>query len=94
MTTKEFDKSVEKQEEEEKEIKRRKKNTRRAPSLKQVRKHLQKIIKYHKRVVNESIPSIYPILGPVNLEDYDGEDHEDRGTAKMTNTKKELKRKQ
>lgn len=94
MTTKDFDKKVEKQKEEENEIKRRKKAARRAPSLNKVRKHLQKIIKYHKRVVNDSIPSIYPILGPVNLEDFDGEDHEERGTAKMANTKKELKRRQ
>lgn len=105
FTKKAFDKEVEHCENREKEINSRKKNARKKhPSINEVRKHLKKIIKYHRKRVNESISSIYPIIGPVNLDDYDEEvsnnynfnDFEggtanERGGVKMLNTKGEMK---
>lgn len=92
LTKKEFNKQVEKYEEREKTIKQRRKKTR-DPTIKEVKDLLRKAIKYHAEAVNKQIPSIYPILGPVNL-DSDDEDGggEKRGGLKMMNTKKELKR--
>lgn len=93
LTSKQFNKQVEKYEEREKRIKQRRKSVKRDPSVKEVRKHLEKIIKFHIQKANEMIPSIYPILGPVNLEDEEGgEEESKRGGLKMANTKGELKR--
>ena len=94
LTTKEFNTKVEKYDEKEKQIKMRRKSVKRDPSIKEIRDHLKKIIKYHAQKVNEQIPSIYPILGPVNLdEEEDGGDGlSKRGGLKMPNTKGELKR--
>ena len=93
LTTKQFNKAVEKYEEREKTIKQRRKTAKRDPSVKEIRKRLSQIIKYHAEKVNEQIPSIYPILGPVNLDsDDEGGAGEKRGGLKMPNTKGELKR--
>lgn len=94
LTSKEFNKEVDKFDERKKKIDMRRKSVKRDPSTKEIREHLRKIIKYHCQKVNEAIPSIYPILGPVNLdEDGDGGGVGDkRGGLKMPNTKGELKR--
>jgi len=94
LSTKEFNKEVEKYEEEERKKAMRRKSVKRDPSTKEIRERLRKIIKYHCQKVNEAIPSIYPILGPVNLEDDDGGGNggDKRGGLKMPNTKGELKR--
>ena len=93
MSTSAFNKEVEKFDERKKKIDMRRKSVKRDPSIKEIRSHLSKIIKYHCQKVNEAIPSIYPILGPVNLEDEGGDGEEDkRGGLKMKNTKEELKR--
>jgi hypothetical protein len=95
LSTKEFNKEVDKYDEQKKKIEMRRKSVKRDPSTKEIREHLKKIIKYHCQKVNEAIPSIYPILGPVNLED-DGDGNggvgDKRGGLKMPNTKGELKR--
>lgn len=95
LSTKEFNKQVERYDERKKKIDMRRKSMKRDPSVKEIRDHLRKIIKYHCQKVNEAIPSIYPILGPVNL-DEDGNGGKDggekRGGLKMSNTKEELKR--
>lgn len=91
LSTKEFNKEVEKYDETKKKKDMRRKSVKRDPSPKEIRDHLRKIIKYHCQKVNEAIPSIYPILGPVNLEE-DDDGGEKRGGLKMTNTKSELKR--
>lgn len=87
---------MEKYDERKKKIDMRRKSAKRDPTTKEIRDHLRKIIKYHCQKVNEAIPSIYPILGPVNL-DEDGDGGKDgsgdkRGGLKMPNTKGELKR--
>jgi len=93
LSSKEFNKQVEKYDERKKKIDMRRKSAKRDPSAKEIRDHLRKIIKYHCQKVNEAIPSIYPILGPVNLEeDGDGNGGDKRGGLKMPNTKGELKR--
>jgi len=93
LSTKEFTKEVEKYDETQKKKDMRRKSAKRDPSPKEIRERLRQIIKYHCQKVNEAIPSIYPILGPVNLEDEGGDGSGDkRGGLKMTNTKSELKR--
>lgn len=96
LSTKEFNKEVEKYDEHKKKVDMRRKSVKRDPSTKEIREHLRKIIKYHCQKVSESIPSIYPILGPVNLDDEgDGGGNnggDKRAGLKMPNTKGELKR--
>jgi hypothetical protein len=93
LTSKEFSKQVEKYDETTKMKDQRRKSVKRDPSLKEIRDHLRKIMKYHCQKVNEAIPSLYPILGPVNLEGEEGEDgNSKRGGPKMMNTKGEFKR--
>lgn len=94
ISKKDFEKEVEKIKEKEKMKKEKRKSKKKDPSIKQIREHLRKIVKYHCKEVNEAIPSIYPILGPVNSDSDD--DDEDggskRGGPKMLNTKGELRK--
>lgn len=92
LSNKEFDKAVEKQDEKEKKIKQKRQGKKRDPSIADVRKHLEKIIKYHKQLVNDSIPSIYPILGPVNMDEEEGKsgDAQNGVLDKKLHTKQEL----
>lgn len=96
LSKKEFEEAVKKQEEETKKKKQKRKGSR-DPSIKEIRDHLKKIIAYHCKAVNDRIPSVYPILGPVNMDD-DGEEGnkggegEMRGGLGMSNTKTELRR--
>lgn len=93
LTFKQFNKEVDKYEETSKTKSQRRKSAKRDPSTKEIREHLRKIIKYHCQKVNEAIPSIYPILGPVNLEGESAEDgFSKRGGLQMLNTKGEIKR--
>lgn len=93
LSFKQFNKEVEKYEETSKTKAQRRKSVKRDPSTKEIRDHLRKIIKYHCQKVNEAIPSIYPILGPVNLEGEDAEDgFSKRGGLQMLNTKGEIKK--
>jgi len=93
ISTKEFEKEVEKITEKEKAKKKKRKGAR-DPSIKEVRERLRKMVQYHKKEVQETIPCIYPILGPVNS-DSDADDGgfgDKRGGPKMLNTKGELKK--
>ena len=98
LTTKELDKAIKEYDEEKEKIKM-KRREKRDPSLREIRERLKNIIKYHCKSVNEQIPSVYPILGPVNMDDDDinskdgmGSDDSKRGGLKMLNTKQELKK--
>ena len=92
LTKKEFEEAVKKQQETEKRKKDRRKSGR-DPSVKDIKKHLGKIMKFHCKRLNDEIPSIYPILGPVNLDsDDEGDGDSKRGTQSMKNTKGEFKR--
>jgi hypothetical protein len=97
LTRKQFEEEVKKQEEKEKKKKQRRKGSR-DPSLKEVRDMLKKMIAYHCKSVNDRIPSVYPILGPVNMDDEEeeegnkGGDGQERGGLGMSNTKGELRR--
>lgn len=93
LTIKQLDKGVEKIEEKDKKKKRKKAGGTRAPSTNKVREHLRKIIKYHRKTVNEGIPSIYPILGYANSDsDNDGKGSDgDWEDQKRKHTKEELK---
>jgi len=92
LSHKVFNKEVEKIDEKEKRKKEKRKGKKKDPSIKQVREHLRKIIKYHRQKVNEAIPSVYPVLGPVNSDSDEGCDDggSKRGGLKMMNTKTEL----
>lgn len=71
-----------------KKLKHKRQGKKNDPKIKAVRKHLEKIIKYHEHKVNEEIPSIYPLLGPANT---DSENDSDTMDQKRDRTKKELK---
>lgn len=90
LTLKKLDKSVEKIDEKMKKKKRKKSGGKGVPSIKKVRDHLRKIVKYHKKMVNESVPSIYPILGPANS-DSESDKDDDWEDQKRKHTKEELK---
>lgn len=96
LSKKEFEEAVKKEEDNQKKKKQKRKGGR-DPSIKEIRDHLKKIIAYHCKAVNDRIPSVYPILGPVNT-DEDGEEgnkggeDEMRGGSGMSNTKTELRR--
>jgi hypothetical protein len=67
-------------------LKKKRKGKKKDPSIKSVREHLKKIIKYHEHKVNEEIPSIYPILGPANT---DSENEGSGNDDKKMHTKRE-----
>lgn len=88
LTLKTLDKKADKAKQKEKDLKRKRGGKKNDPSIKKVKDHLRKIIKYHEEKVHEQIPSIYPLLGPANT---DSENDSDKGGDKRENTKKELK---
>ena len=62
------------------------------PSVKDVKEHLRKIIKYHEKQVHDMIPSIYPLLGPANSDEEDGgEEQNSKRDEKKERTKREMK---
>lgn len=89
LRLKTLEKKADKMDEKEKNLKR-KRRTQRDPSLRKIREHLRKMIKYHNEKVHEQIPSIYPMLGPANT-DSDSEGSDERNGPKRKGTKKELK---
>ena len=89
MRLKTLDKKAEKMTEKEKKLKEKRK-AQRDPSIKKIREHLKKIIKYHCEKVHEQVPSIYPLLGPANS-DSDESGGEEGADPKRKHTKQELK---
>lgn len=88
LRLKTLEKKANKLDEKEKNLKRKRKEQR-DPSLKKIREHLKKMIKYHNEKVHEQIPSIYPMLGPANTDS--DNDSDERNGPKRKGTKKELK---
>lgn len=88
LRLKTLDKKAEESKKKELKLKRKRGGKKNDPSIKKIREHLRKIIRYHEEKVQESIPSIYPILGPANT---DSENDSDEGRAKKEHTKKEMK---
>jgi len=69
---------------------KKRRRQKRDPSVKKVREHMRKMIAYHEKVVDEEIPSIYPILGPC-CSDSEGESEEGNGEdEKRSCTKREM----
>ena len=52
-----------------------------APSNEKIREHLRTIVKYHKKEVEELMPTAYPLLGPAGKSE---DDEEGQGQAKGT----------
>lgn len=88
LRLKTLEKKAEKMKEKEK-ILKKKRREQKDPSISKIRKHLEKMIKYHNEKVHEQIPSIYPLLGPANTDSENESD--DRTGDKRKGTKKELK---
>lgn len=86
-----LDKKADKMVEKEKQLKERRKEQR-DPSIKNIRNHIKKIIRYHSEKVQEQVPSIYPLLGPANTDSENSDDEDGVNAEKRQNTKKELKR--
>jgi hypothetical protein len=85
LRIKTLDKKSEEIDKKKKKLKQKRRGKKNDPSIKKVREHLRKIIKYHEHKVNEEIPSIYPILGPANSDSEDGgfnSDKEDKSHTK------------
>ena len=88
LRLKTLEKKANKMTEKEKTLKR-KRREQRDPSIKKIRDHLKKMIKFHSEKVHEQIPSIYPLLGPANTDSEN--DSDERSGPKRMGTKKELK---
>ena len=87
-----LNKKAEEYEKDEKKLKQKRKGKGKDPSIKSVKEHLRKIIKYHEKKVEELIPSIYPMLGPANSDsDEDDDAQNGKKDEKRNRTKKELK---
>lgn len=86
LRLKTLDKKSEEIDKKKKKLKQKRQGKRNDPSVKKVKDHLRKIIKYHEHKVNEEIPSIYPILGPANT---DSENDDSDRDEKKSHTKKE-----
>lgn len=73
------------QKEEERKKQKKKDAKKNAPSNEEIREHLRMIRDFHKKEVNETMPSAYPLLGAVA-----GEDEEESGsTGRGKNSKAE-----
>jgi hypothetical protein len=59
----------------------KKKNKQKTPSNEEIREHLRMIIKYHKKEVDDLMPSAYPLLGQANNEEENQEGSAHTGTA-------------
>lgn len=86
LRIKTLDKKSEEIDKKKKKLKQKRHGKKSDPSIKKVKEHLRKIIKYHEHKVNEEIPSIYPILGPANT---DSENDESDKDEKKSHTKRE-----
>lgn len=86
LRIKTLDKKSEEIDKKKKKLKEKRQGKRKDPTIRKVKDHLRKIIKYHEHKVNEEIPSIYPILGPANT---DSENDGSEADEKKQHTKKE-----
>lgn len=75
-STMSFDEMKEFSEQQKKKDERKKKNKKDAPTPNEIREHLRLIVKYHKKEVEELMPTAYPLLGPAGKSDEDEEDDE------------------
>lgn len=91
LSLKTLNKKHEKMSEKDK-IYKEKRKKKRDPSIKAIREHLKKIVKYHEKKVVESIPSIYPMLGAANT-DSDNTDSETESVNKRKKVHGEVKMK-
>lgn len=92
LRLKTLDKKAEEHDKEELKLKEKRKGKQKDPSIRSVKEHLRKIIKYHEKKVHDMIPSIYPLLGPANSDDEDGGDEENgKRDDKRERTKREMK---
>jgi DNA-directed RNA polymerase specialized sigma subunit len=66
-----------------KEEEKKKNNKNKAPSKEEIREHLRMIIKYHKKEVEETMPSAYPLLGPAGKH---SDDEDESGTNQSNST--------
>jgi hypothetical protein len=88
LRLKTLDKKSEELDRKKKKLKSKRGGKKNDPSIKKVREHLRKIIKYHEHKANEEIPSIYPLLGPANS---DSDNDDGKQDEKRERTKKELR---
>lgn len=65
--------------EDEYKARKRRRRRQRDPTVKQLRDHLRKISLFHTRVVEEELPSVYPILGPAGGKSDDEDQSSDSG---------------
>lgn len=86
LRLKTLDKKSEEIDKKKKKLKQKRHGKKSDPSIKKIKDHLRKIIKYHEHKVNEEIPSIYPILGPANS---DSENNMSSADEKKHHTKRE-----
>lgn len=89
LRIKTLDKKAEQATKKETKLKRKRAGKKNDPSIKKIRDHLRKVIKYHEEKVHEQIPSIYPLLGPANS---DSENDSDEGGGEEGNGSKKEKR--
>lgn len=77
MKRDDFEEKVEEMKEDEKDLKKRKRESR-TPTVKKVRAELKKMIFFYEKTKEESIMSVYPLLGPVgeHKEEKDEEEEE------------------
>ncbi len=92
LRLKTLNKKAEEYDKDELKLKAKRKDKKKDPSIKSIKEHLRKIIKYHEKQVHDMIPSIYPLLGPANSDEEDGgEDQNGKRDEKRERTKREMK---
>lgn len=83
-STMSFDEMKEFSEQQKKKEERKKKNKKDAPTPNEIREHLRLIVKYHKKEVEELMPTAYPLLGPAGKNDEDDDDDNTLDSKKGT----------
>jgi hypothetical protein len=79
----------------EKKLKNKRQGKKNDPSIKAVKDLLRKMIRYHEKRVQETIPCIYPLLGPANSDSDENEEGDGfQRDEKKSRTKKEIKSQQ
>lgn len=90
LRLKTLNKKAEECDKDEKKLKQKRKG-KKDPSVRSIKDHLRKIIKYHEKQVADMIPSIYPMLGPANSDSDNEEERKGTRDEKREHTKRELK---
>lgn len=90
LRLKTLNKKAEECDKDEKKLKQ-KRRAKRDPSIRAIKDHLRKVIKYHEKQVSDMIPSIYPMLGAANSDSDNDEDRKGTRDEKREHTKRELK---